>query len=78
MGFRIGVFSANADAGASLSVPTVARTIQAARTADVIVAHINQPHRASSAGVARGIAGLYAAGTRVVTLTSTLTTITDC
>lgn len=78
MGFRIGGFSVNADAGASLPAATVARNIEAARTADVIIAHINQPHRASGAGVAQGIAGLHASGTRFVTLAGALTRITGC
>jgi hypothetical protein len=78
MGFRISSFSVNADAGASLPARAVARRIEAARTADAIVAHINQPHRASGAGRARGIAGLTAAGTRFVTLTGALTTLTGC
>jgi len=55
-------YSLNADAGASLPAASVSRRIQAARTGDVIVAHINQPHRPSGAGVAGGIAALKQAG----------------
>lgn len=78
MGYRIGGFSVNADQGASLPAPTVARHIAAARSGDVIIAHINQPHRPSGAGVARGIASLHDAGIRFVTLAGAQTTIIGC
>jgi peptidoglycan/xylan/chitin deacetylase (PgdA/CDA1 family) len=68
MGLRVAAFSRNADAGASLPPATVARRIAAAVSGDVIIAHVNQPHRPSGAGVAAGVAALHAAGTRFVTL----------
>jgi peptidoglycan/xylan/chitin deacetylase (PgdA/CDA1 family) len=62
MGWSIAGYSLNADEGASLPAASAARRIAAARSGDVIVAHINQPHRPSGAGVADGIAALKRAG----------------
>jgi peptidoglycan/xylan/chitin deacetylase (PgdA/CDA1 family) len=61
-GSAIAAYSLNADEGASLPAASVARRIAAARSGDVIVAHINQPHRPSGAGVAAGIAELRQSG----------------
>jgi peptidoglycan/xylan/chitin deacetylase (PgdA/CDA1 family) len=72
MGFQVAGFSVNADAGASLPAPTVTRHIDAATAWDVIIAHINQPHRPSGAGVAAAIATLDS--TRFVTLAGAQTT----
>jgi peptidoglycan/xylan/chitin deacetylase (PgdA/CDA1 family) len=55
LGFGIGAYSLNADAGASLPAHSVAHRIAGAISGDVIVAHINQPSRPSGAGVAAGI-----------------------
>lgn len=55
LGFGIAGYSLNADAGASLPAHSVAHRIAAATSGDVIVAHINQPTRASGAGVVAGI-----------------------
>jgi peptidoglycan/xylan/chitin deacetylase (PgdA/CDA1 family) len=62
MGFAIAGYSLNADMGASLPARTVAARIAAARPGDVIVAHINQPHRASGAGVVEGVRALQRQG----------------
>jgi peptidoglycan/xylan/chitin deacetylase (PgdA/CDA1 family) len=62
-GSGIAAYSLNADEGASLPAASVTRRIAAARSGDVIVAHINQPHRPSGAGVAAGIAELQQSGT---------------
>jgi len=59
---RIAAYSLNADEGASLPAASVARRIAAARNGDVIVAHINQPHRPSGRGVADGARALQAKG----------------
>jgi peptidoglycan/xylan/chitin deacetylase (PgdA/CDA1 family) len=75
---RIAGYSLNADQGASLPAPAVARRIAASRSGDVIVAHVNQPHRASGAGVAAGIAALHAAGVVFVTLDALPTTQATC
>lgn len=45
-----------------------AKRIAGARDGDVIIAHINQPKRASGAGVAEGILALKAKGYRFVLL----------
>lgn len=70
LGFAIGAYSLNADMGASLPAAAVARRIAAARDGDVIVAHINQPHRSSGAGVAAGVAALQRRGARFLRLDS--------
>jgi peptidoglycan/xylan/chitin deacetylase (PgdA/CDA1 family) len=72
LGFQVAGFSVNADAGASLPASSVMRHIEAATTGDVIIAHINQPRRASGAGVASAIATL--APPRFVTLAGSQTT----
>ncbi len=76
MGFRIAGFSVNADAGASLPAPTVTRHIDAAAAGDVIIAHINQPHRPSGAGVAASITTLDPA--RFTTLRGAQTHLANC
>jgi peptidoglycan/xylan/chitin deacetylase (PgdA/CDA1 family) len=68
MGFAIAGYSVNADEGASLPAHAVAARIAAARAGDVIVAHINQPHRASGAGVVEGARMLQGAGMNFVHL----------
>ncbi len=78
MGCLIAGYSLNGDAGASLPAATVARRISAARSGDVIVSHVNQPHRASGAGVAEGIATLKAAGTVFVALDALPATLPAC
>ncbi len=78
MGFLIAGYSLNADAGASLPAASVARRIAAARSGDVIVAHINQPHRPSGAGVAAGVAALKQAGAIFVGLDALPSTPPEC
>jgi peptidoglycan/xylan/chitin deacetylase (PgdA/CDA1 family) len=68
MGFAIAGYSVNADQGASLPAHAVAARIAAARPRDVIVAHINQPHRASGAGVVEGVRMLQGQGMTFVHL----------
>lgn len=62
LGFGIAGYSLNADQGASLPANSVAKRIASATNGDVIVAHINQPHRPSGAGVAAGIVELQDRG----------------
>jgi peptidoglycan/xylan/chitin deacetylase (PgdA/CDA1 family) len=62
MDMRIAGYSLVADEGASLPASSVARRIEAAVSGDVIIAHVNQPHRSSGAGVAAGVAELHRAG----------------
>jgi peptidoglycan/xylan/chitin deacetylase (PgdA/CDA1 family) len=63
MDVRIAGYSLGADEGASLPAAAVERRIAAAVDGDVIIAHVNQPHRPSGAGVAAGVAELHKAGT---------------
>jgi peptidoglycan/xylan/chitin deacetylase (PgdA/CDA1 family) len=71
--FLVAGYSLNADEGASLPASIVAARIAAAQDGDVIVGHINQPHRESGAGIAAGLAGLQAAGARFVQLDQIVT-----
>ena len=62
MGYKVAGYSLNGDRGASLPAATVARRISYAKDGDVIISHINQPKRASGAGVAEGILALKKKG----------------
>ena len=68
MGFAIGGYTFSADEGASLPAVRVAARMTAAKNGDVIVAHINQPLRASGAGVVEGLRALQRQGTIFVRL----------
>lgn len=68
MGYRVAGFSLNADVGASLPAAQVADRIAKAVDGDVIIAHMNQPHRPSGAGVVAGIMALKHRGYNFVTL----------
>lgn len=67
-GYSIAGFSLNADMGASLPATTVAKRIAAARSGDVIIAHINQPGHPAGQGVVDGIQRLIDKGTVFVKL----------
>ncbi|WP_018181059.1 polysaccharide deacetylase family protein [Kaistia granuli] len=67
-GYSIAGFSLNADMGASLPAATVAKRIAAARSGDVIIAHINQPGHPAGKGVVEGIQRLIDRGTVFVKL----------
>jgi hypothetical protein len=54
--------------GASLPAHSVAERIARATSSDVIVAHINQPHRSSGAGVVAGVSELQHRGPRFIRL----------
>lgn len=62
MNFRIAGFSLNGDIGASVPADEARTRIAAAKPGDVIISHINQPKRASGAGVADGVLALKAKG----------------
>jgi peptidoglycan/xylan/chitin deacetylase (PgdA/CDA1 family) len=68
MGFAIGGYSLNSDMGASLPAVVVASRIANARPRNVIIGHINQPTRASGAGIAEGIQTLRRQGMEFVRL----------
>lgn len=78
MGYRIAGYSLNADDGASLPAASVARRIVAARNGEVILAHVNHPHRPSGAGVAAGIEALRKAGAVFVGLDAVPVTPLTC
>lgn len=77
-GFRIAAYSLNADRGASLPAAPVATRVASAASGDIIIGHINQPHRQSGAGLAAGIAELHRTGTAFVTLDAVAVTPLDC
>lgn len=66
LGFGVGGYSLNADAGASLPAHRVAQRIGAASNGDIVVAHINQPTRPSGDGVVAGIKELQRRGATFV------------
>jgi peptidoglycan/xylan/chitin deacetylase (PgdA/CDA1 family) len=68
MGFAIGGYSYSADAGASLPAAPTAARLERAANGDMVVAHINQPLRASGAGVAEGLLKLKRDGAHFVRL----------
>lgn len=68
MGYRIGGFSLNADAGASLSAAGVRSRLAGAKSGDVIIAHLNHPEREAGAGLAAGLRALKARGASFVLL----------
>lgn len=70
--FRIAGFTLNADYGASLPAPKAEIRILSAADGDVIIAHINQPNRASGAGIARGLVELQKKGFHFVKLSDAL------
>lgn len=68
LGVKIAGYSLNSDQGASLPAARVAKRLMAAQDGDVIEGHINQPLRASGAGIAAGLVSLQAQGMRFVKL----------
>ncbi len=68
LGYGVAGYSLNADMGATLPARAVAGRIADAVDGSVIVAHINQPHRSSGAGVAAGALALQARGVRFLRL----------
>lgn len=68
LGMAVAGYSLNADMGASLPAASVAKRMAAARSGDVVIAHINQPDRSAGRGVAEGVRALAASGVRFVRL----------
>ena len=68
LGFHVAGFSLNADFGATASAKLAAARLESAQDGDVIIAHLNQPTRASGEGIAEGIDALKAKGYRFVRL----------
>lgn len=74
MGFRIAGFSLNGDFGASAPARTAHKRIAGAKSGDIIISHINQPHRPAGEGVISGILALKARGFSFVHLDDVVTT----
>jgi peptidoglycan/xylan/chitin deacetylase (PgdA/CDA1 family) len=55
LGFNIAGFSVNADAGATLSQAQIERRLARVKNADVIIAHMNQPKRATGKALTVGL-----------------------
>lgn len=68
MGYKVAGYSLLGDGGASFSEKKTAKSISAAKSGDVIIAHINQPTKPAGAGVVEGILKLKAAGFSFVRL----------
>jgi hypothetical protein len=68
MGFRIGGFSLNADAGATLPRKVVAERVRRATDGEIILAHMNRPASPSTEGLMNGLVSLQAGGTQFVRL----------
>lgn len=62
MNFKLAGFSLSGDGGASFSEARAANTISAAKSGDVIIAHINQPTKPAGAGVVEGLLKLQSQG----------------
>lgn len=75
LGFTIAGFSVNGDEGASLSASGVIARFKQARDGDVIIAHVNQPHRPSGSGVIAGVKSLLDQNTRFVRLDGSVPSI---
>jgi peptidoglycan/xylan/chitin deacetylase (PgdA/CDA1 family) len=68
LGFQVAGFSLNADAGATLREAQIVQRVRAARSGDVIIAHVNKPHSDTAAGLAVALADLLQRGYRFVRL----------
>lgn len=68
LGYQVAGFSLNADIGASVSTKTATARLESAKDGDVVIAHINQPKRASGAGIATGLLDLKQRGYEFVRL----------
>jgi peptidoglycan/xylan/chitin deacetylase (PgdA/CDA1 family) len=62
LGFRVAAYSLSADQGASLPAGTVAHRMATSEDGDVIIGHVNQPHRPSGEGIVQGIIALRRMG----------------
>jgi peptidoglycan/xylan/chitin deacetylase (PgdA/CDA1 family) len=68
LGFRVAGFSLNADAGATLREAQIIARVRAARSGDVIIAHVNKPRAATGGGLAVALSELLQRGYRFVRL----------
>jgi peptidoglycan/xylan/chitin deacetylase (PgdA/CDA1 family) len=68
LGYKIGGFSVNADAGATLSMTAIERRMRHVRSGDVIIAHMNRPKGQTAEGLAPSILELLKRGFTFVRL----------
>jgi peptidoglycan/xylan/chitin deacetylase (PgdA/CDA1 family) len=68
LGYKIAGFSVNADQGGTLSQRTIVKRLDAVKSGDIIIAHINRPTSQTSAGLAAGLPHLLERGFRFVRL----------
>jgi len=68
MGYKVAGFSVNADAGATLKREAIVARLNAVRSGDIIVAHMNKPASETADGLSSGLKSLLARGFRFVTL----------
>ena len=77
MGYEIGGFSVNADAGATLSRAAVQDRLRHVRAGDVIIAHMNKPSSDTAEGMSSGLIELLRRGLVFVRLDQVQLTETD-
>jgi len=68
MGYKVAGFSVNADAGATLKREAIVARLNAVRSGDIIVAHMNKPASETADGLSSGLKSLLARGFHFVTL----------
>jgi len=68
MGYQIAGFSVNADSGATLHRSAIIARLQAVKSGDIIIAHMNKPASDTAEGLSAGLDRLIARGFRFVKL----------
>jgi peptidoglycan/xylan/chitin deacetylase (PgdA/CDA1 family) len=68
MGYQIAGFSVNADSGATLRRAAIVARLQAVKSGDIIIAHMNKPASDTAEGLSAGLDYLIALGFRFVKL----------
>lgn len=68
LGFRVAGFSLNADDGALLPAPLVARRLRQAKPGDIVIAHMNHPKSGTAEGLEAALPELQSRGLRFVRL----------
>jgi peptidoglycan/xylan/chitin deacetylase (PgdA/CDA1 family) len=68
MGYKVAGFSVNADAGATLNRETIVARLNAVRSGDIIIAHMNKPASETADGLSSGLKSLLVRGFHFVTL----------
>lgn len=68
MGYQVAGFSVNADSGATLRRAAIIARLQAVKSGDIIIAHMNKPASDTAEGLSAGLYRLIARGFRFVKL----------